>query len=178
MPRLFVAIDLPEHAKRALASIQPAPDPSIRLVHQDQMHLTLHFVGEADLESISSQLRKVGGRPLPLQIRHLGRFYSAEATILWAGVERSAQLASLHKALAIALMEAGVKVESRPYQPHITLARCGPNIPAAVIHDFVGEHADFSFPEFVAGAFRLYSSELTPSGPVYRMEREFALAAE
>ena len=48
MPRLFVAVDLPRSATAELARILPAPLTGCRRAEPDQMHLTLHYLGEAD----------------------------------------------------------------------------------------------------------------------------------
>ncbi len=50
MPRLFVAVDLPAAVAADLAMLQPPRTAGVRLVQQQQMHLTLHFLGQASVE--------------------------------------------------------------------------------------------------------------------------------
>ena len=47
MARLFVALDLPHAVTTKLVAHQPRPCSGIRLIPPSQMHLTLHFIGEA-----------------------------------------------------------------------------------------------------------------------------------
>lgn len=58
MPRLFVAVSLPAATTAELALRQPPPMAGIRLVELGQMHLTLHFIGEADIERMGLHSRR------------------------------------------------------------------------------------------------------------------------
>lgn len=59
MPRLLVAVNLPAATTAELALIQPLPMGGIRLVEPRQMRLTLHFIGEADIERMGAALQAV-----------------------------------------------------------------------------------------------------------------------
>ena len=67
MYRLFIAIDLPEQVKEAVAGI--AGDlPGARRVPREQIHLTLRFIGEVDegmFLAIKGLLSAVGSAPSP-----------------------------------------------------------------------------------------------------------------
>ena len=115
--RLFTAVELPEAVVDALVAHQPAAGKGIRPVGREQMHLTLHFIGDADPEPVKAALAHVRGRAFELTIGALGMFARrGRPAALWAGVEANEPLA-----------EAGFEVESRAYRPHVTLARCKPN---------------------------------------------------
>jgi 2'-5' RNA ligase len=173
VPRLFVAIDLPEHATAALAALRPPPGPGVRLVEPDRMHLTLHFLGEAALEPVAAALRNVSAPSFDLRLEGVGRFPSADGGhILWAGVRDSAPLTELHRAVAEALSPTGHRPETRLYHPHLTLARCRPQAPPALVRDFLSRHAAFSLAPLPIRRFALYSSTLGRDGPVHRLEAE------
>ncbi len=106
MPRLFVAIDLPVSVRAALSAIQPPAVPGLRLVDRSRMHLTLHFLGEADTGLISSALQEVAAPPVPLAIQGVGRF-GGKSTVLWAGVRETGELSKLHSRIAAALSGVG-----------------------------------------------------------------------
>lgn len=176
MPRLFVAVDLPAAVAAKLARNQPPPMAGIRRVEPSQMHLTLHYIGEANIEPMAAALREVAVPAFSLALEGVGQFHSAgKAVTLWAGVRYSAELLELHAAIAAALAVAGYRPEARRYSPHITLARCKPLVPAGVVAEFLVRHAAFALPGVPVAAFGLYSSTLVGDAPVYRRERAFPL---
>jgi 2'-5' RNA ligase len=177
MPRLFVAIDLPQETVRELVRIQPQPGNGLRLTRPDQMHLTLHFLGEADLSAACNVLQMVAAPPFSLVMEGVGTFGSnRRGLVLWAGIRNVPPLQSLHAALGEALQLIGYQPESRPFAPHITLARCAPDVPRKIIDDFLCRNAGFALPEFPVSEFVLYSSTLSSQGSVYRREKVFPLA--
>jgi 2'-5' RNA ligase len=178
VPRLFVAVGLPAVAAAELAVIQPPRVAGVRLAEPGQVHLTLHFLGPANVERTAAALRAVAAPAFPLEIEGVGQFPSASGAItLWAGVRESAALLGLHAAVAAALAAEGFQPEARRYTPHITLARCEPGVPADVVAEFLDRHRAFALPGFPVTEFGLYSSARVGDAPVYRRERSFPLLA-
>ncbi len=178
MPKLFVAITLPADVTAELALLQPPRIAGIRLVKQNQMHLTLHFLGQAGIERSAEALQAVDVAAFQLTIQGVGLFPSAGGAVtLWAGVAASAELLELHTAIAAALAGEGFRPESLPYTPHVTLARCGPGVRAGVIEEFLTQGERFSLAAVAITGFGLYSSTLVDDAPVYRRERSFELLA-
>jgi 2'-5' RNA ligase len=177
MPRPFVAVDLPSTATAELAAIRPPAAPGIRLVESGQMHLTLHFLGEADLDRTAAALRPVVALAFPLVIEGVGQFPSTGGAVtLWAGVRESPELLGLRAAVAAALAGEGFRPEVRPYTPHVTLARCGAEIPAGAVDEFLARRRTFSLPGVPVLEFGLYSSAFVGDLPVYQRERSFLLS--
>ena len=81
MPKLFVALELPAEAVRRLAGIQPPQVPGIRRASPDQMHLTLHFIGEAAIEQVAAPLQEVIVPSFSLDFEGVGHFPSAGGTV-------------------------------------------------------------------------------------------------
>ena len=176
MPRLFVALDLPIAATAKLAHAQPPPMAGIRLVEPGQMHLTLHYIGEANIERMATALHAVAVPAFLLTLEGVGQFPSAgRAVTLWAGVRDNAELLELHAAVAAALAVVGYRPEARRYSPHITLARCKSVVPAGVVTEFLARNAALSLPGLPVTGFGLYSSTVVGGAPVYRRERSFPL---
>lgn len=176
MPRLFVAIDLPDDVKRELRRIRPEDVRGVRLTKPDQMHVTLHFLVNAELEPTREAVRTVAAPAFSLAMEGVGTFGSPRrGLILWAGFQVNAALSALHAALAQALAPTGYVPEPRPFSPHITLARCEPQVPRRVIDAFLEKNVQFALPEFPVSEFVLYSSELTRDGSVYRREEIISL---
>jgi 2'-5' RNA ligase len=171
MPRLFTAIALPDAVTAALAALQPAPATGVRLVAPAQMHVTLHFIGEAEIAHVAGLLQQVAMQPCELTLSGVGEF--GKGTVLWAGVRSESGLWQLHAAIGRALTAGGIAVESRPWHPHVTLARCKPHVPRQLVTAFLERHAAFHLPPLTADRFALYSSTSTPHGPLYRVERWF-----
>lgn len=176
MPRLFVALDLPVAVTAKLARNQPPPMAGIRLVEPGQMHLTLHYIGQADIQRMAAALQTVAVPAFSLTLEGVGQFPPAgKAVTLWAGVQYNAALLALHAAIAVALAVEGYRPEARRYSPHITLARCKPLVPAGVVTEFLVRHTELSLPGVPVTAFGLYSSTLVGDASVYRRERSFPL---
>lgn len=176
MARLFVAVDLPPVATSALVAIQPSIAAGVRLVAADQMHITLHYIGVADIDRMATALSGVESPAFDLTIKGVGQFRSANGDVtLWAGISNCVELMRLHADVAAELAGEGFQPEARPHTPHITLARCSPDTATAVVDDFLSRNAELALPPVPIAAFGLYSSEFVGGVPKYRCERAFPL---
>lgn len=176
MSRLFVALDLPKVVSKRLAKSQPLPLPGIRLVDPGQIHITLHFIGEAAVEPIVEALQSIKYTAFRVTIKNGGQFKTSDGgLILWAGVNKSTELAGLYTAVGSALAETGIKIEKRSYAPHITLARCNARAAARLSETQPWSLKDLFIPEIPITSFVLYSSSLTKNGAEYQVEKSFAM---
>lgn len=179
LPKLFAAMRVPAAIASQLVLVQPLPMAGARIVLPDQMHVTLHFVGEANLDMIIAALQGVTAPALEVAIEGTGHFRSADGTtVLWAGVRRSPSLTRLHCAIGRALAGVGIRLEERSYTPHITLARCAPNSSMTVVDEFLSRSSDISLLTMRVDEFGLYSSAFVDGAPVYLREKSFPLVAE
>jgi 2'-5' RNA ligase len=173
--RLFIAIDLPLEIREQLSTLPPAIR-GVRAVRIDNLHLTLHFIGQAEPEPIMAALESVAASCSRFEMLlsgagfFRGRFRSS---VLWAGIEAAPPLAELHSQLRSALKGLGIAVDTRPFQPHVTVAR-GERVHIDELHRFVETHADFAALVAV-DSFVLYSSALGRGGPTYTAEQRFPL---
>jgi RNA 2',3'-cyclic 3'-phosphodiesterase len=173
MARLFIAIEFSDEIKSALQQFQPPSLPGVRNTQREQLHLTLHFLGESCIEAVSAALQSVRLSPFSLTIEGVGRFETqGNGSILWAGVQPNPELTTLHRSIASALHPTGFRPETGPYTPHITLARCEPAVPVEAINTFLKVHANLSVPAVMITQISLYSSVLTSAGPVYKLEAQ------
>src|SRR5436190_24018369 len=97
MHRLFVAIRPPESIRDLLID---AMDDSADFRWQDdeQLHLTLRFIGEVErplAEDLADALGRVRTAPFSIRIKSVGRFDRRNSGALWAGVEPKEPLAAL-----------------------------------------------------------------------------------
>jgi len=175
MQRLFVAVEIPADAIAQLVAIQPLPKPGMRAAEASQMHLTLHFIGQAETAQVAAALASVVAMQFPLTIQGVGHFSSPRGAVtLWAGVAENPQLLELHAATAVALSGLGFQPERRPYHPHITLARWRKGVDRGVVEELVTQYASLSR-EIDVTRFGLYSSANVNGAPVYSRECSYLL---
>lgn len=188
--RLFVAVESPPHVLDALEAVQrdlraQLPDRAARWVRPEGIHLTLKFLGDvpaAQVDGVSAGLGAAaeGHHPFDLQVEELGVYPNPKrARVLWAGVTGELEpLRRLKDAVEERIAPLGYPTESRPFSPHLTLARAGRhasrpeseafgNLPGA---NDVGHLAAWRV-ESVA----LIRSQLKPGGAVYTRLAEAAL---
>jgi RNA 2',3'-cyclic 3'-phosphodiesterase len=176
MTRLFVALELPAAATAELARIQPVPLAGLRLAESGQMHLTLHYLGEADVERMAAALGAVAVPPFPLVIEGVGQFPSAGGAVtLWVGVRKSAELLRLCATVAAALAREGFQPEARAWAPHVTVARCESKVSAEVVDAFLARNEGFALPAVPVTEYGLYSSAFVGDVPVYQRVQSFPL---
>lgn len=177
MPRLFVALDMPEDVQDKLAEM--ARDlPGADWVSSDQYHLTLRFLGDVDKEMFLTVREGLGGllaRSFYLSLRGVGLFpLRGEPETLWAGVPKTDALMSLRNKVESILVRKGIPPETRKFFPHVTLAKVRDSM-----EDYVGryvmDHSLFAIQEIPVKGFSLYSSRLTPEGAIHTLEESYPL---
>ena len=171
--RLFVAIGLPESMRQLLADLDPHVR-GVRWTDRAQMHLTLGFLGDVS-ENIDLELREkltaIQFGPFFLTVNGVGSFSTKGAPqIVWIGVGKAhPHLFQIHKRVQEAALAVGLEPELRPWHPHITLARCR-NVSSQSLRKFLQSNAEFDAGIFRVDTFHLYSSNLTPAGPIHTRE--------
>jgi len=130
--RLFVAILLPDDLRSAIRRVAErvrSPEDGFRWGSADAYHLTVRFIGAVEPGRVSrvGAALCAGVREVPrfdLVLRDAGAFPSpARPRVIWVGVERSSGLSALREAVESALARSGFERESRPFSPHVTIAR-------------------------------------------------------
>lgn len=179
MPRLFTAIAVPPHTQRALTVAQPAEHPSVAVTPTNQMHVTLHFIGQVEtdqVEELTARLAAVSAPRFALQIQGVGCFPSDDRPgYLWAGVQISDGLLALRSAVGESLQACGYPLEDRPYRPHVTLARLADTRTPAV-ESFLSEWSVLTATADVT-EFALFTVDRVGGEPFYSIRRAFPLAA-
>jgi 2'-5' RNA ligase len=189
--RLFIAIEFPEPLRRntqafarSVAKEIPDPQRQLRWVGENQLHLTLKFLGETPeekLQPLAAALEEVAERfaPFSLGLGGLGSFGSRDhLRVIWLGMKEGSETAGkLAESVESACQELGFAPENRHFHPHITLARCKAGncrtdlgaLPAHVVETPLGS--------FIADHLALIKSTLTPDGPRYEILKRFPLKA-
>ena len=127
--RLFVAINFNDQTRFRLAEIQRkirSSAPRGRFPDPANLHLTLAFLGECDakeLQVAQNILSSMVFTPFELTFERGGRFERRGGDLWWAGITLTRDLKELQEDLSRGLTSVGFKLDSRPFKPHVTLAR-------------------------------------------------------
>jgi 2'-5' RNA ligase len=176
--RLFVGIPLATAVIEELSAISlrlQSSEDGLRWSAAESWHITLQFLGNTpQYECIVQRLRELRSASVPIQLEGLGFF--ERAGIFFAGVVLTPELHALQQLITTATSLCGFIPETRPYHPHITLARSksnGGKRGLAALKSRVHRQPEFS--GFVAEEFVLYESVTKPTGSVYKIRELFRL---
>lgn len=165
MPRLFVALRPPAPIRDILIGLGDDGVPGARWQDEDQLHLTLRFIGDVErplAEDIAACLGAVHAPAPTLRLTGVGHFETRGRTdTLWANVTPREPLMHLHRKVDQACVRAGLAPEARAFVPHITVARMPRSLGrSAAIPAWIALHATLSGAPFVCGHLVLYQSFL------------------
>lgn len=179
MIRLFTAIALPDRVKQNLM-LYSGGLGGARWQREDQLHLTLRFIGEVDerlADDIVYGLEAIRSPAFDVTIAELGTFGEKKRPrVLWAGVRANPALLHLRAKIDTALARVGVPPEPRKYHPHVTLAKLDRGVAGHRLGEYLAHNNTLSLLPFGVDRFHLLSSQLSQSGAIYRIEESFDLA--
>ena len=176
MHRLFVALR-PPRAMRAQLLDSMGGVPGARWQSDDQLHLTLRFIGEVDrpqADDIAAALGAVN-RPRPtIALAGVGAFdRKGLVHTLWAGIAADEALKQLHDRVERAVVRSGRAADQRAFKPHITLARL--NRQAGPVEPFLVRAAGLASAPATIDAFILFESRLGSEGASYEAIARYPL---
>jgi len=157
--RTFIALEMSlgvESAAAKLIAQLKKTGAKVRWVEDEQLHLTLHFLGDVvntELMSVCETVQDVAAKiePFSIDVCGVGAFPRIEQPrAIWLGVdpEGTEQLRNLHFQLRDALDALGVHTDTRKYRPHLTLGRGKQGVPPefiAALKNYADFHADTMF---------------------------------
>jgi 2'-5' RNA ligase len=174
MHRLFVAIRPPEPIRDLLIDAMD-DSPELRWVGDEQLHLTLRFVGEVErpvATDLTAALGPVRFDQFDLRINSVGRFDQKRGGAMGA-LSRGAG-ATLAAKVERICQSVGLEPERRAFHPHITLARWkGRSSRAADM--FIERNGGLSSALFTVDSFILFESQLSRHGPHYEAIQDYPL---
>jgi 2'-5' RNA ligase len=176
MHRLFVAVR-PRREIRELLLGMMGGILGARWQDDEQLHLTLRFIGEVDshrADDLVAALGSVHHKAFEIGLAGVGSFGKRGKGAVWAGVTPQDELKSLHKKVDQACLRAGIEPDTRAYHPHITLARLGRS--AGPAEPFLERWAGLSSEPFAVDSICLYESRLGSEGASYTVAERYPLA--
>ena len=120
--RAFLAVPIPRPTQERIATLQEklgGESKDIRWSRPGSLHLTLHFFGDIDQESlekikVSMLSVKRCHRPFRVGIEGVGAFPSLRRPrVIWLGLHPQAQLIQLHRDLQTYLQREGLSPDER-----------------------------------------------------------------
>lgn len=178
--RLFIGIPLPSIVIDELAALSvrlQSADDGLRWSLPESWHITLQFLGNTTDDRrtcLTARLRDLRHAPIPIELEDLGFFDGAG--VFFAGVTLLPGLVSLQQTVAAATLLCGFAPETRPYHPHITLARTRNKTGARALRTLKAHlRRQPTFTRFTAHEFLLYESLPTPFGSRYEVRDRFPL---
>ncbi|WP_170004564.1 RNA 2',3'-cyclic phosphodiesterase [Pseudopontixanthobacter vadosimaris] len=177
MHRIFVGIRLPQPVRDLLIDTMDGVEAA-RWQDEDQLHLTLRFIGECETpqaNDLADALATVTMPPFDLQISGTG-FFTRKGAVraLWAGLAPSPELRRLQHKVERVCQSVGLPAETRKFTPHVTLARL--NSMSGDATAWLARWGDLRSDAFTVDAVVLFESHLRRSGSLYRAVAEIALA--
>ena len=176
--RVFIAINLPDHAKDELLAYQEKwPELPARWTSKENLHLTLAFLGnrsDQELAKVCDVMKQIGERHNPFPVEFTKITYGPPGKMprmIWAVGESSPELLTLQQDIASLLAYS----EDQPFSLHVTLARLSNfqlrQIEVEEIPD-INEEISISFG---VKSVEVMESKLRRSGSEYSVIQSFML---
>lgn len=186
--RLFVALELPAALRaelgRRVAELRRDLPPA-RWVRAESYHLTLVFLGETPSSRESALAARLDGvfrraAAFDLQLGGAGCFPPGRpARVIWVGLAPEPRLLELRAAVdAACRAELDLAPERRPYEPHLTVARCRRPWPVGAARRWSEGLSGRIGRPFRVREGVLMESRLEPAGASYRARARMPVGAE
>jgi 2'-5' RNA ligase len=175
--RAFVAIHLPLSIRSLLNDTQDElreqiPAKIVRWVPTKNIHLTLKFLGETEVDRLSTiskalDLITIDHSPFNLELSQLGCFPNPRnPRIVWVGIHADTEeLMTIQQRIANSLRPLGWKPERRNFHPHLTLGRVKDSRQLVAARLPWGQQ--ITTEKFIVDSITLFESHLHSSGAIY-----------
>jgi 2'-5' RNA ligase len=178
--RLFIALDIAAEIRARLTEYMERARllaPEARWARVEGLHITLKFIGHVDdaaMGKIKAALAPIKAVPFEVKFTGVGFFPNPNAArVFWAGVDGGDHLAPLASTIDAALEKLGFPSETKPYHPHLTLARTSSR-PLRGLRPLLADPPP-RFGTMTAREFFLYQSQPQRGGSKYTKLERFAL---
>lgn len=187
--RTFLAIELPAEIRREIKEVQEGIRDSqrvtsnaIKWVKEENIHLTLKFLGELS-EGKAEDLKRgveetaLNSAPFTISLQDTGAFPNwNRAKVIWVAVSNGKEeLIQLQRGIEGSLVRYHFREEERPFSPHITIGRVkkgrraleSPQVTSITDESPMAADVHFSTEDFLIDKVSVMKSTLTSSGPIY-----------
>ena len=181
--RAFLAIDLDDDLKPKINDIIKEfkkIDTRIKYVDLANLHLTLKFFGDIDVEGIGLLEEKISNvvsefKPFDIEIKSCGAFpNNNHIKVIWVGIDDDRLLKELHDKLDVEFSKLGFDKDKK-FSSHLTIGRMKSAKNKDKVKSAIESFGDVDIGSMKVEKITLKKSTLTPSGPIYEDIREFIL---
>lgn len=181
--RSFLAIELAEDLIPKILDVQKEfkkTNTNIKYVSSKNMHFTLKFFGNIDLDMIEDIGRAVertikNYSSFDLNIKNCGCFPNKNVIkVLWLGLEDGSPIKDLQKDLDNEFKKLGFKKE-RNFISHLTIGRVKSPKNKKEIRETIEKLENIEIGQMKVSRISLKKSTLTPQGPIYEDIKVFEL---
>lgn len=175
--RAFIAVEIDDPAKQKISELISDLKKSgadVKWITEDQMHLTLKFLGNIDgnkareisdvLSSISNNLKS-----FTISLSDIGAFPNLNRPrVIWVGINKGAEhLKTISGKIETSLEKLGFEKEGREFNPHLTLGRLKTSKNLSELKKLLNETPFNSENNIKINELVLFQSTLTPKGAIY-----------
>lgn len=185
--RTFVAIDIPSPARKVIAAVQRRflpLDLKATWVRPENVHLTLKFLGNINPDRVPEVANTLASaasssQPFTLSLDEPGLFSENGAPrVLWLGLkDGEGRLGKLYRDIDKALHGIGFGAETRPFAPHITVAKIKSLKNIQALKEEVESGKTIEKVSFEVTQIVFIESQLSPEGSQYTELRELPLGS-
>ncbi|NLU40023.1 MAG: 2',5' RNA ligase family [Bacteroidetes bacterium ADurb.Bin174] len=176
MKRLFIAIHIKpsEEFLDVFDSIkEQLSDESIKWVEEENIHLTLRFIGEVDEDKariIADKLHHLKpSSPIIFNIEGLQLFRNfADPKVIVTDIKPTQELSKLAEEINDELLQCGISLPEKPFTPHLTLGRIKRLRDKKLLQELISDLRNHYFQQISCTEFILFESILRPQGPIYK----------
>jgi 2'-5' RNA ligase len=178
--RSFIAVEISDNARSEITRILnkfSQEDTGARWVKQDNLHITLLFLGEVSEGFITKAEKELtiiaqSQKQFEMSFKNIGAFPSLHSPrIIWIGVGQGAdELIDLQGKIESAFTKIGYEPEARKFHPHLTIGRVKFRFNNPQIFETHYQSEVFGVKSVV-----LFKSTLMPQGSIYEKIKEFPL---
>ncbi len=181
--RAFLAIDLEDDLKPKINKIIrqfKQIDTKIKYVELLNLHLTLKFFGDIDVEglkTLENAIAKVVSEfePFNIKIKGCGAFPNTNRIkVIWVGIDDDTVLKDLHDRLDKEFASLGFDKDKK-FSTHLTIGRMKSGKNKNQVKSTIEEFEDIEIGEMEVTQISLKKSTLTPQGPIYEDLKIFEL---
>jgi 2'-5' RNA ligase len=178
--RVFFCIELPTQVKEQIAHISSMlkqVDTRVSWVRQENLHITLKFLGEVSSDQIKA-LKEIGrnairntalNESVHLEFNKYGGFPNLNnPRVIWLGChEEPKELQLLVQNLGSELKKIGIQTDQKRLTTHVTIGRIkDPNSNTEKLTNLMEKAESFEIPNEIDN-MTLMKSELSPDGSIY-----------
>lgn len=173
--RAFLAIDVDEDLKAKIYNVIKEfkkTDANIKYVDLQNLHLTLKFFGDIDVEGIkllSDKISDVASNfdNFTIKIKGCGAFPNTNRIkVIWLGLDNDGLVKQLHDELDKEFVKLGFDGDKK-FSTHLTIGRMKSAKGKSEVKSTIEELNDVEIGEMNVDKIILKKSTLTPQGPIY-----------